>query len=592
MTGTTKTSAPPGQRLTIDRDPRLEVDTPEHITLAFDLAGPGSRAMAAMIDYGLIASTLIALGLVVALAPAIEGAVGGVSAATWTFLAFLLQSGYFFTCEWIWRGRTVGKRAIGLRVVSDDGTPIDIEAAALRNVLRVIDLQPGFTGILGLGLMAGQRRSQRVGDLVAGTIVVRDLVTDEVPESAATATLEGRALLTPDQFGVLDQYIERRTTLTETARRRIAARVFEVLGPLRGVNQDLRERSMDDILGELHAAESRRQASGLNRQSIRLFAERREAWSEFDALVGRARDRGLRGFSPLEVERFTQLYREVTADLARARTYGASLRLQLALDRRVTAGHNIFYRDRRDSRAWTWVRGGLPRAVRANLGYVALAAGLLFIPAGIIYGVVRADPAKGPEWAGPVMTERAERGAIQLAEGGSYFEVPATTMPLFGAQITTNNLRVALTAVAGGALAGLGTVALLILNGVHLGSAFAVFDNAGAGPILWEWVLPHGVIELTAIVLAGAAGLLIGGALLNPGRRTRGDALRLRSSAVAGLMAAALFLLVIAGLIEGYISPSTLPTPIKMTFSAVFAGILLLYLWTGGRDEVREAPSP
>ena len=398
-------------------------------------------------------------------------------------------------------------------------------------------------------------------------------------------SLEGRAVLTAEQFALLDRYVERRESLTDVARRRVASRVAESLGRPRGVDWDLSTRTLDDILTELHTSEHGHQAGGLNRQSIALFASRREAWREFDELLSTARGRGLRALGEEQVERFTRLYRELTADLARARTYDASLRLQLDLDRRVSAGHNVFYRDRRDTRLRRWLGESLPREVRRRWRFVAASAALLFVPALTVYGIVRADPAVGPEWAGPVMTERAEAGATQLAEGGSYFEIPATTMPLFGAQITTNNLRVAMMAVAGGALAGLGTVGILVLNGSHLGSAFGVFDNAGAGPILWEWVLPHGVVELTAIVLAGAAGLLLGGALVVPGRMTRVDALRTRGPIVAGLLGGALALLLIAGLIEGYVSPSPLPTGVKMGFAAIVAGILFLYLGTAGRGE-------
>ena len=138
----------------VDRDRRLAVETPELVSLAFDLAGAGSRAMAAMVDYLIITATLVAFGIAGALLPEINSAVAGLGSAAWTFLLFGIQSGYFFLFEWLGRGRTPGKRIIGLRVIRVDGTPVSIEAAALRNVLRVVDLQPGFTAMLGLGMIA------------------------------------------------------------------------------------------------------------------------------------------------------------------------------------------------------------------------------------------------------------------------------------------------------------------------------------------------------------------------------------------------------------------------------------------------------
>src|SRR6056297_666065 len=139
----------------LDRDRRLSVETPEHVSLAFDLAGAGSRAMAAMIDYALIGTTLLTLLIGAAFLPDLNSLVAGLGAAAWTFLVFAAQSGYFLLFEWLARGRTPGKRLVGLRVIRVDGTPVTLESSTLRNVLRVVDLQPGFTAILGLGMIAG-----------------------------------------------------------------------------------------------------------------------------------------------------------------------------------------------------------------------------------------------------------------------------------------------------------------------------------------------------------------------------------------------------------------------------------------------------
>jgi len=584
----------------LDQGRTLQIETPEHVQLDFDLAGVGSRAMAAIADYTIMALFLLTIGILFSILDRENELLRSIGGAWLTFLVFLLQTGYFFAFELLSRGQTPGKRSVGLRVISVEGTPVTVRAAALRNLFRVIDLQPVFSGMTGLGMIAATGRGQRIGDIIAGTIVVRDKGGAEIPESTVEPAQVGRPVLSAEQFDLLDRYILRREGLTPQVRRKISARVSRALGAVVHRRMDLTRHTLDDQLTALHREERSRQLSGLSPQAVRFFAERRDAWRQFDELVARADQGGLSRLQPEEVELFTGLYREVGADLARARTYGGSLRLRFELERRVAAGHNLFYHGRsRGPGFGSWVRRQLPRDFRRNWRLVALSALLLFGPALLSWGAVRMDPELGAEITSPVMLERAETAAQRIESGDQYVDIPASTMPMFSSQIMTNNLRVALTTAAGGILAGLGTLMILVMNGVHLGSSFGVFYNADSARLLWDFVLPHGVIELTAIVIAGAAGLMIGGALLMPGRRTRADALREEGITAAGLTGGALVLLVIAGLIEGYISPAAIPVSLKYAFSALVGAITFLYLGTSGRgtdpvetQQATEGPVP
>src|SRR5690606_13668071 len=126
----------------------------------------------------------------------------------------------------------------------------------------------------------------------------------------------------------------------------------------------------------------------------------------------------------------------------------------------------------------------------------------------------------------------------------------------------------------GGVLAGVGTLAILVFNGVFIGGVFGLFAAHGLSPYLLAFVLPHGVVELSAIAIAGGAGLWMGSALLVPGRATRKDALVSRGREAVGLLAGTGVLLIVAGLIEGFISPAPWPMTVKAGVSAITAVLL------------------
>jgi len=313
---------------------------------------------------------------------------------------------------------------------------------------------------------------------------------------------------------------------------------------------------------------------------------RRQAgvWKRCQELVDKASSRGLGALTPEELEEFTGIYREVSADLARAHTYGGSLRLCFHLERLVGQAHNLFYQDRTEGfSVLGWLRTDFPRALRAHVGYVAVAAALVFAPAFITYFGVRDDVEAGRRLVPPEMVSRAEEARARLERGDLYIDVPQVQMSVFSSQIMTNNIQVSFLAAAGGILVGIGTALVLILNGVNLGAVFALYDAQGAGSLLWTFVLPHGVLEMTAIVISGAAGLILAHAILAPGRRTRGRALREEGRWSLSLVAGAGVLLVFAGLIEGFVSPAQIPAALKLGFAAVVGTLMLLYFWSGSR---------
>ena len=152
---------------------RLEVETSDHVILRYDLAAAGNRGFAAIVDF--VIATLVFIGALFAFGLASNVLSEGVIAlwfGAFILLTFLVAWSYFVLLEWLWQGQTVGKRMFGLRVIRDDGAPAGFIAVLIRNLLRVVDFLPVFYG-LGLVIVIASARSQRLGDIAAGTYVVR-----------------------------------------------------------------------------------------------------------------------------------------------------------------------------------------------------------------------------------------------------------------------------------------------------------------------------------------------------------------------------------------------------------------------------------
>jgi uncharacterized membrane protein SpoIIM required for sporulation len=413
------------------------------------------------------------------------------------------------------------------------------------------------------------------------------------------ADAEGVPRLSEPEYELLRSYLLRRRTLEGAARERLDARLAHHL-----------ERHAEDserhaegahgpaaFLTALYAGESgRRRSVGANVGSgspaaAALFRQQRERWTEYEALLGRARGT-LPSLPEAEVSRFAALYREVATDLARARTYGASPELLFTLERSVGTGHNLLYSAPRRSirNAWRWLSAGFPALVRRRRWVILAAAFLLFGPALSTFAAVSVDPGVARMVVPAQMIALAEQAQERAAAGVGYAEIPESVMPLFSSVIIANNVQVSFIAFAGGILAGFGTLLILVMNGVHLGGVAGVFHAEAADLYLWSFVAPHGVIELTAICIAGGAGLWMGSALVLPGRQTRREALVLRAREAVSLLGGTVVLLLVAGLIEGFVSPSQLPDHAKLAFGALTAPLLFAYLLLGGRGIEPVAP--
>ncbi|HEX7086931.1 MAG TPA: RDD family protein [Vicinamibacterales bacterium] len=211
---------------------KLTIDTPEQIALELPLAGVGSRFLALAIDTLIQAVVLVAL-LLIASGVSPAAARLGVSPGWWVpalllLAAFALFYGYFLLFEALDHGRTPGKRFVGLRVIGDDGRPMAVQQAVVRNLVRVVDSLPAAYGI-GIAAALLSPRSQRLGDMAAGTVVVREARLSAAGATAPPARPRGARLgasrLDADEIRVIETFLQRRDGMDPDVRQRAAAAI-------------------------------------------------------------------------------------------------------------------------------------------------------------------------------------------------------------------------------------------------------------------------------------------------------------------------------------------------------------------------------
>jgi uncharacterized membrane protein SpoIIM required for sporulation/uncharacterized RDD family membrane protein YckC len=588
------------------------VETPEHVEVRLELAGVGSRVAAALLDTILVYLSLLLL-IIVGSNVVSDGWLGGAArgwfAALTILLLFALIWGYFAAFEALNGGRTPGKQALGIRVVMDTGRPVTGGAAVTRNLVRLLDCYFPFLPVLpALLLMFLNKSNKRLGDMAAGTIVVRDRPTDwglgaVTPAPEPEEPVEtGPPELSEDEFRLLDRFLGRLSDLGPAVQVRITmdlTRRFEGRIPRR--SDDAQAYLIQVFADEQRKRRSRfatraRGGAGAGtagRTTVtaeRFLATKRDSWEAFRAVAVRMERSGVGALAAGEIPAFAARYREVAADLARARTYGVDQRVIEYLERVVSAGHNALYRARgkQGMPLARYLLRDFPAAVVQSWAYVLVAFAMFIVPAAVGYVMIRERPALADEIVSPVMVGRAEQAAERQAEGRGYADTEGDERPVIAAAIISNNIQVSFGVFVGGLTCGLLTAWLLFANGMMLGLGFGLFKNYGALGYLTTFVAAHGVLELTAIFISAGAGFRLAHAIIAPGDRTRKDALVVEGRIAVRMVGAVVTLLAIAGAIEGLLSASDAPAVWKYGVSATTAVFLLLYL-ASGYAHLREA---
>jgi uncharacterized membrane protein SpoIIM required for sporulation len=315
-------------------------------------------------------------------------------------------------------------------------------------------------------------------------------------------------------------------------------------------------------------------------------------WKELERLLERAERRGLGVLSVAEVRQLGRLYRQVTIDLSRARAEGAHPEEIRYLNNLAARAHGQVYRAR-PVNLWplfTFLGTGFPRLVRRHAGPILLAAGVFLGSALASFAAVVREPRLAASLFDESVVEfenlRLEKQQGEY-RGNFTFEVKQSA--LVGALIIANNIFVAIRAFAFGALLGLPCLYLLIYNGRMLGTLEGLMVAHGYFLDFNALILTHGVLELSAICISGASGLLLARALVAPGNLPRREALRRAAPDALGLLAGCCALLVVAGLIEAYVTPHY-PKSVRWSVAGGSALLLAAYLLLGGRTrELRQA---
>ena len=310
------------------------------------------------------------------------------------------------------------------------------------------------------------------------------------------------------------------------------------------------------------------------------FVARRQAqWQELEASIARARRGSLRTLSAGDLERFGMLYRRTAGDLAIAARDFPEQPVTEYLNGLVTRAHPLLYRGAspRLGRVLSFYAVELPRAVRAARLYLLISFGLFVLGAVAGWLTVLLRPDLVATLVPPQVLDQAAQGHL----GNDTLKQFA---PALAAFIIQNNVVVSFACLASGIGLGIPTAYILASNGWTLGTLGAAVHQQGFDAGFWALIVPHGAIELSVIFIAGAAGLMIGDSLLRPGLLRRMDSLTKAGSRALVLAVGAAPLLVIAGLIESFVTPSDASVGAKLAVGAVTGTLMWSWLLLAGRS--------
>lgn len=296
-------------------------------------------------------------------------------------------------------------------------------------------------------------------------------------------------------------------------------------------------------------------------------------WQRLDELVAAASGRGR---VPAEqIDELVRLYERTSTHLSIARTRYGDPALVMELTRRVGRARALIY----GTRTGTWrdaarfVVDEFPATVW-EARWAVLVSFLLFMIPAVVLAVWLANSPAALDMAAPP----ALREAYVQRDFAEYYSSQPSAQ--FASYVTTNNIRVSIMAFAGGVLACVPTALVMVFNGANGGAAAGLFAAAGEMPRFWGLILPHGLLELTAVFIAGGAGLRLGWTLIDPGDRPRSVALAAEGRRSVVIVVGLIGAFVIAGIVEGFVTGSPLPTwarvGIGIAVEIVFVGYILV----------------
>ena len=302
-----------------------------------------------------------------------------------------------------------------------------------------------------------------------------------------------------------------------------------------------------------------------------FISQKQQAWRELEALLNRSQ-----AANASQLNRLGYLYRRVASDLAVARRDFPQNQCVPYLNALASRAHATIYQTSPFKRGtlWDFLRFGFPSVFRENLSFIGISFLLFTIAFGVAYWIALTNPTLGER----IVPEHFVSHIKEL-EDNAWNNTSAENRNLFASFVMTNNIRVAFFAFAGGIIFMVGSIYILVVNGILIGGIAGLCHANGIALVLWSFVSPHGYIELTTIFIAGGAGLKLGYSLIAPSLWTRKRTLTDAAKTAIHLLGGCVALLVIAGIIEGFVSPSSLSPAVKIGFGAVTGVLLCAYLF-------------
>jgi uncharacterized membrane protein SpoIIM required for sporulation len=305
---------------------------------------------------------------------------------------------------------------------------------------------------------------------------------------------------------------------------------------------------------------------------IRWIEKRRAHWERLEALVQRG-GKGLHALDGRELQELGLLYRQTASDLSVVLEDDSRIQLAAYLNQLLGRSHNLLYLGQRPKASWivTFYSETYPRVFREALPQTLLATALFLAAALAGWLVTAHDPGFAHRMLGPQMMDTIARHEM-------WTQSVVAMKPVAASGITTNNLAVAFAMFALG-ITGVGTLWLIAVNGLLIGTVGAATWQAGMALALWSFVAPHGVLELPAIMIAGASGLELARGLFFPGLLPRRASLAEAGGRAVRLLLGTVPILLVAGVIEGFFSATEAPVVMKFTLASVLAAALAAWLF-------------
>ena len=310
-----------------------------------------------------------------------------------------------------------------------------------------------------------------------------------------------------------------------------------------------------------------------------FIARRKGEWSALDLVLTAGKP--LHKLPPADISNFSVLYRGVCGDLVHARDVGYTGELVAYLDGLAGRAHNLLYAapPYRLRAVWDLIARDFPRAIRRNLAFFGLGLGLFYVPMIVCLLATLANP----EFATYILPNETLREMADMYSEGHAGRDEGTDAGMAGFYVY-NNVGIAFRCFATGILFGLGSLFFLIYNGITIGTVLGHVVAAGHGHNILTFVCTHGTFELTAIGIAGGAGLQMGYALVDTGGRTRLGSLRAQGRDLALIIIGAAIMLFIAAGLEAFWSPSGIPPQIKWATAGLFGVLITAYFIFAGRE--------